>query len=166
MYKVRVILDADDDVIRTLIVDEKFSLEKLHFDIANAFGFDGSEMASFYKSDHEWNQGQEIPLFNMAEAGEQLFMSSCITEDILPENNDKLIYVYDFLHMWTFYVEVIEITTTTVTETKVILSVGEIPKEAPDKVFKSDKIEDEFKDEQDDFFNDFENLDNLDFDNF
>lgn len=166
MYKVRAILDVEEDVIRTIIVNENLSLEKLHFDIAKAFGFDGKEMASFYKSDHEWNQGVEIPLFNMAEAGEELSMSSCIIKELLPNQNDKLIYVYDFLHMWTFYVEIIEMSNEITPETKIILSVGDIPKEAPDKIFESDKVSNEFDDEFNDIFNDFEDLDSLDLDNY
>ncbi|CAL2055787.1 IS1096 element passenger TnpR family protein [Tenacibaculum sp. 190524A05c] len=166
MYKVRAILDVEEDVIRTIMFDENLSLEKLHFDIANAFGLEGNEMASFYKSDDEWNQGLEIPLFNMAEAGEELSMASCTTKDILENKNDKLIYVYDFLQMWTFYIELIESSEEAVAETKTILSVGEMPKDAPEKVFESDQLLSDFDDENRDMFNDFEDLDSLDLDNY
>lgn len=166
MYKVRAILDVEEDVIRTIMFDENLSLEKLHFDIANAFGLEGNEMASFYKSDDEWNQGLEIPLFNMAEAGEELSMASCTTKDILANKNDKLIYVYDFLQMWTFYIELIESSEEAVAETKTILSVGEMPKDAPEKVFESDQLLSDFDDENRDIFNDFEDLDSLDLDNY
>ena len=162
MYKVRVILDTQEDVIRTLVVDEKQSLENLHFTISKAFNFDGQEMASFYRTDNEWIQGEEIPLFNMAEAGEGISMATCFTNETLPSVNDKLIYVYDFLQMWTFYVEVVEITDKAITESSTILSVGEIPNEAPEKEFKAEKTEDDFNDE----FNDFESLDDFDFDNY
>lgn len=166
MYKVRVILDVEEDVIRTLVVDEHQTLEKLHIQIANAFGFDGNEMASFYTSDNGWNQGEEIPLFNMSETGVGLSMTTCILNEILPHQNDKLIYVYDFLEMWTFYVEVIEKTEEKISETKIILSVGDVPKEAPNKVFESDKIVDDFDSEFNDSFNDFDNIDDIDFDKY
>ncbi|WP_299002861.1 hypothetical protein [uncultured Tenacibaculum sp.] len=170
MYKVRVILDTKEDVIRTLMVSENNSLENLHFDIAKSFGFNGQEMASFYRTDEDWNQGEEIPLFNMAEAGEGVSMATCILNETLPNMHDKLIYVYDFLQMWTFYVEVIEQSDEAVTETKMILSIGQIPEEAPEKEFKADDLstdlDDEFGDEFDDEFNDFESLDDFDFDNY
>lgn len=167
MYKVRAILDVEEDVIRTLVVNEHLSLEKLHFDISNAFGFDGKEMASFYRSDNEWNQGEEIPLFNMAEAGESLSMASCTIKETLPLENDKLIYVYDFLYMWTFYIELIELSNEAVSdESKVILSVGEVPSEAPPKAFEAEKLSNDFDDDFDDPFNDFQSLDDLDLDNF
>lgn len=160
MYKVRVILDTKEDVIRTLLVNELQSLEELHFSIAKSFGFDGQEMASFYRTDHEWNQGEEIPLFNMAEAGEGISMATCLLHKTLPNVNDKLIYVYDFLAMWTFYVEVIEVLNENITEHKVILSVGEIPSTPQEKVFKADTPNDQFNDELDldDDFNEFDDL--------
>ncbi len=161
MYKVRVILDTKKDVIRTLVVNEVKSLEDLHFDIAKSFGFNGQEMASFYRTDEDWNQGEEIPLFNMAEAGEDVSMATCVLKETLPSVNDKLIYVYDFLQMWTFYVEIVEQSAEVITESKIILSVGEIPDEAPEKEFKAT-----VSDDLDDGFNEFENIDDFDFDNF
>ncbi len=158
MYKIRVILDTKEDVIRTILVDEHINLEILHNTIATAFGFEGQEMASFYKTDDEWNQGEEIPLFNMAEAGEAISMQTCILKDILPLENDKLIYVYDFLNMWTFYVDVVEISSEKRDDLpQTILTVGEIPEEAPEKEFVADKLEGE--DDDDDEFDIFDDFD-------
>mgnify|MGYP000123786810 CR=1 FL=1 len=156
MYKIRVILDTKEDVIRTILVDDNINLESLHYAIAKAFDFEGQEMASFYRTDDEWNQGEEIPLFNMAEAGEEISMQSCILYDTLPDENNKLIYVYDFLKMWTFYVDVIEISSEKRDDLpKTILTVGEIPKEAPEKEFVADTLDDEDDDEFD-IFDDFD----------
>ena len=165
MYKVRVILDTKEDVIRTLVFNEAKSLEDLHFDIAKSFGFNGQEMASFYRTDEDWNQGEEIPLFNMAEAGEEVSMATCVLKETLPSINDKLIYVYDFLQMWTFYVEIVEQSDEIITESKIILTVGEIPDEAPEKEFKADTSTD-LDDDFNDNFTSFENIDDFDFDNF
>lgn len=166
MYKIRVILDTKEDVIRTILVDETINLETLHFTIAKAFGFEGQEMASFYRTDEEWNQGEEIPLFNMAEAGEGIAMQNCIVKETLPKENSKLIYVYDFFNMWTFYVDVLEISENTDNLPKTILSFGEVPKDAPTKEFKAENFEDEFGDEGDidDEFGHFD--DDFDFNNY
>lgn len=162
MYKIRVILDTKEDVIRTLLVDSNINLEKLHLTIAKSFGFKGQEMASFYRTDEEWTQGEEIPLFNMEEIGEGISMQTCILNSSLPEENDKLIYVYDFLKMWTFYVEVIEISS----EEKlglplIILTVGEIPAEAPEKEFVSEDPEG-----TDDIDNEYDHFDDYDFNEY
>ena len=39
MYKIRVILDTKEDVIRTILVDSDLNLEDLHLTIAKSFGF-------------------------------------------------------------------------------------------------------------------------------
>ena len=164
MYKIRVILDTQEDVIRTIMVNNSINLEGLHLFIAKSFGFNGQEMASFYRTDDEWNQGEEIPLFNMSEFGESISMSTCVLRETLPIINTKLIYVYDFFKMWSFYVEVIEINNELLTESKIVLSVGEIPDEAPEKEFIAEKEEDSFNNEFDD--GNFESLDDFDFDNY
>jgi len=163
MYKIRVILDTKEDVIRTILVEDNLNLEELHLIIAKSFGFAGQEMASFYRTDEEWNQGEEIPLFNMAEAGEGISMQTCILNSTLPTENSKLIYVYDFLNMWTFYVDVIEISAETKDDLpKTILNVGDVPKEVPQKEFVAENLndnsdlDDEFGHFDDDFdFNEY-----------
>lgn len=160
MYKIRVILDTKEDVIRTLTVNNSINLEELHLFIAKAFGFNGQEMASFYRTDFEWNQGEEIPLFNMSEFGDAISMSTCVLKETLPKTNDKLIYVYDFFKMWSFYVEVIECNNELLTEPKIIMSIGEVPDEAPEKEFVAEKNEDDFSDDE------FESYDDYDFENY
>lgn len=160
MYKIRVILDTKEDVIRTLTVKDTLNLEELHKDIAKSFGFNGQEMASFYRTNDAWNQGEEIPLFNMSEFGDALSMSICFLNQDIPNINDKLIYVYDFFSMWTFYVEVIDITNEVIDESKIIMSIGSVPEEAPEKEFIAEKNEDDFSD------NDFDSLDDYDFNEY
>jgi hypothetical protein len=162
MYKIRIILDTKKDVIRTILVDDQLNLEALHLTIAKSFGFGGQEMASFYSTDDEWNQGEEIPLFNMEEIGEGISMQNCILNKTLPEENNKLIYVYDFLNLWTFYVEVIEISEDKKEDLpQIILTVGEIPSEAPEKEFIAEKLDDGFGDDGniDDEYGNFDDFD-------
>ncbi|MEE9407219.1 MAG: hypothetical protein V3V28_03995 [Polaribacter sp.] len=160
MYKIRVILDTKEDIIRTILVNDGIHLEELHTIIAKSFGFKGQEMASFYRTDDEWSQGEEIPLFNMAEAGEGISMQTCILKDTLPEVNHKLIYVYDFLNMWTFYVDVIDISSEEKENLpQIILSVGEIPEKAPEKEFIAEKLDSEFGEEDGDGFDPYDDFD-------
>jgi hypothetical protein len=168
MYKIRIILDTKEDVIRTILVDESISLENLHTTIAKSFGFEGQEMASFYRTDDDWNQGEEIPLFNMAEAGEEISMQNSFVNEILLEENSKLIYVYDFLNMWTFYVDVVEISSEkkeNLPET--ILSFGDMPEEAPKMEFVADKLDADFGDEEiDDLDENYGHFDDYDFNEY
>ena len=164
-YRVRIILDVKDDVIRDLIVAESISLEELHFTIAKSYGFKGKEIASFYRTTNNWEEGEEIPLFDMSEDGKAQTMGTFLITDILNNVGDKLIYVYDFMAMWTFFVELAEITDSKEDGLpKIALSFGDTPDEAPEKEFKSEKPLDDidaFDDE-----NDIENIDDFDFNNY
>jgi len=164
-YKIRIILDVKNDVIRDLIVSETINLEELHFTIAKSFGFKGQEMASFYQTDNNWEQGDEIPLFDMSEDGNSLTMNKILITDIFKSVGNKLIYVYDFMAMWTFFVELSDIKDTNEEGLpKIALSFGDTPDDAPEKEFKSDKTSDDFDAFDDE--NDLENIDDYDFDNF
>ena len=165
-YKIRVILDVEQDVFRDIIVNETISLEELHFTIAKSFGFKGQEMASFYLTDATWEQGEEIPLFDMSEDENSFSMTNCITSMVLKKEGDKLIYIYDFFSMWTFFVELTEIIDEINEDLPLIaLSFGNTPDEAPEKQFIGENIGEDNFDAFDDESN-FEDLDNIDFDNY
>ena len=165
-YKIRVILDVEQDVFRDIIVNETISLEELHFTIAKSFGFKGQEMASFYLTDATWEQGEEIPLFDMSEDENSFSMTNCITSMVLKKEGDKLIYIYDFFSMWTFFLELTEIIDEIIEDLPVIsLSFGNTPDEAPEKQFIGENIGEDNFDAFDDESN-FEDIDNIDFDNY
>jgi len=148
IYKVRVIADLKEDVARDIAIRSSANLEDLHNTITNAFGFGGTEMASFYKADNEWNQGEEIPLYDISEepTSDTTTMKDFALKDLFVEQEDKLIYVYDFFAMWTFLVELIEIKTYNNEQDlpKVLYTLGNLPDEAPEKNFEGKKIGDGF----------------------
>jgi hypothetical protein len=161
IYKFRAILDAEDDVFRDIAIQEEDTLEDLHNAIVNAFGFDGMEVASFYTCDDQWNQEEEIPMFDTGDiAGEQKIMSDYVLNQLLSEDQTKIIYVYDFINMWTFLVELaaVEEAETGVIYPNLLFSHGVLPAVAPEK---------EFEAENEDFYAEFEDdLDEDDLDMF
>ena len=60
IYRFRIILNAQEDVFRDLEMDNNATLEDFHNSITQAFGFEGQEMASFYVSNDQWEQGEEF----------------------------------------------------------------------------------------------------------
>jgi len=143
IYRFRVILDhdAEDDIFRDIEIRKTDTLEDLHNAVTQSFGFDGTEMASFYISDDEWNQGEEISLFDMSEGVNSVkLMNETLLEDTVDDTKTKLIYVYDFLSMWTFLVELAEIVDVAEgTDYPNLMYVhGQIPTEAPEKTFEID----------------------------
>ncbi|MDO5608994.1 MAG: hypothetical protein Q4G08_11125, partial [Capnocytophaga sp.] len=153
IYKFRVILDVEEDVIRDIAIEENDTLEDLHNTVTQAFGFAGDEMASFYTSDEQWNQVEEITLFDLSENGETKLMNETSIGDIVSLEKPRLLYVYDFFNMWTFFVELKE------TEDEqaglsypaLLFAHGNIPADAPEKNFQSAENNDDFDEFEDEF---------------
>lgn len=153
-YNFRCILDVDVDVIRDISINTNCNLQEFHEAITNAFGISLGEMAAFYKSDDSWAQGDEIPLFSMSEIGKTSEMKDFLLTDIFVETGSKSLYVYDFLKMWTFFIELQRIDIKKdLKNPKIVFSKGDLPKDAPEKQFKSEKILDDFDNEFEDEFN-------------
>ena len=164
IYRFRVILDNDteDDIFRDIEIRKTDSLEDLHNVITQAFGFDGMEMASFYISNEDWDQGEEISMFDVSEGHSSVrTMGETIIETVLDQSQTKLIYVYDFMSMWTFLVELAEIVDESEgTDYPNLMFVhGQIPDSAPEKMFEAENFDEglnEFGDEEDiDDYTDF-----------
>lgn len=158
VYKFRVILDTEEDIFRDIAILKNDTLEDLHNAIINSFGFDGMEAASFYSCDDEWTQLEdEISLFDISdEPSDTKTMGSTPIESILDQDHTKIIYVYDFLNMWTFFVELaaIEEQESGTVYPEVLFAHGVLPDEIPTQNFGStivsnDDIYDEFNDDYD-----------------
>ena len=176
-YTFRVVIDTEEDIFRDIVILENQNFEELHHSIINAFGFEGDQMASFYMSNEEWDKGEEIGLMDMSfeEESGPLNMKTTLIGKMTKEPHQKILYVYDFLKMWIFYIELIK-------EGKenpedgypyVNLSFGEAPEESSkeipdllDNMHGNNNIEEEINDifDEQEFedFEDFENIDDFD----
>lgn len=144
IYRFRIILDTEEDVFRDIEIGQDATLEEFHNVITQSFGFDGSEMASFYVSDEDWNQGEEISLFDMSDGSQPVrLMNETTLSDVVNETSPKLIYIYDFLSMWTFLVELAEVADFEDGREypNVMFVHGQLPDQAPDKEFKADNLD-------------------------
>jgi len=163
IYRFRIILDTEEDVFRDVEIGQEASLEEFHNSITQAFGFDGSEMASFYISDESWGQGEEISLFDMSDGNSKVrLMNETALEIVAHKGQTRLIYVYDYLSMWTFMVELADIATPEAGQEypNLMFAHGELPDSAPDKNFESEI------DLGNDFEDDFENDNHLNIDDY
>ena len=80
IYRLRVILDVREDVFRDIEIQGADTLEDLHNAIVQAFSLEGQEMASLR------------------------------IDEVLKATHQRMLYVYDFMNIKTFYVEVMAIT--------------------------------------------------------
>ena len=172
IYKIRVILDTKDDVFRDIEIRDKQTLFTLYKGIMSAFSLQGEELASFYESDADWNQGKEIPLENMDESNEDETMADFHIYEVMPEVGSRMIFVYDYLDMWTFSVEVVSIE-----DKKAVLNYpltvyryGAMPLKAPKRNMEILNMEeDEIMDDEEDGESSFDDLEidsEMDMDDF
>lgn len=139
VYKFRVLIDTEDDVFRDIEIRSDQTFEDLHHAIIKAYGFFGDQMTSFYVSNDNWDKGQEIVLLDMGfdEKNAPPQMSTTIVSDMISEVDQKLIYVYDFLRMWIFYIELINLNKSpelVVNYPRTVLEYGTAPKESSKEI--------------------------------
>ncbi|MEY2963937.1 MAG: hypothetical protein RL754_1198 [Bacteroidota bacterium] len=98
----RIIADTNETVIREVRIKGSASLLDLHEHLYPIFGLAPGEMASFYRSNANWDQGEELPMFSMED--DMPSMENTTVESFLSDTAQGL-YVYNFMDMNIFYVE-------------------------------------------------------------
>ena len=148
--KFRIILNVKEDVLRDIVIDSGTSLLEFSKIISTEFGFDSSEISTFHNTDDNWEQLDEIKIFKIDDKDE--IMDNIPISNFFISKNDKLIFIYDFLNYWTFFIELYEVGDFINDNSKyfVINSIGKVPKEAPSNIFNvSDNMnETDFDDNQ------------------
>ena len=143
-YSIRITLESKDDVIREIEIKSDCFL-RASFYIIEVFSLDSKELASFYIIiDSELEIHKEIPLFSFEENDSSMYNTK--TNSLLIEENDKLLYVYDYMKMWRFLVELIAIKNDFI-ENSCTLKIGEIPNEAPEIIFSKNNQDNNFKED-------------------
>ncbi len=56
----RCVLDTEEDVLRDISISDSQTLEQLHDAIIESFELNPGEMAAFYKTNDDWDQGEEF----------------------------------------------------------------------------------------------------------
>jgi hypothetical protein len=108
-YHFRVLIDYEKDVFREIALRSDQSFMDLSNSIIKAFDFKGDQMASFYLSNEDWDKGEEIVQFDMGDDEAVRNMERTLLSELLKKKNQKVLYVYDFLRFWIFYIELIKI---------------------------------------------------------
>ena len=173
-YKFRILIDSleEENAFRDISINSTYTFDKLPKKSTEVFNFKGDEVASFYLSNEDWDKGQEIGLMDMTgESAEFLQMTDTTIGELVNELNQKLLYVYDFLTMWCFFVELVEINPIDSSKNypNLELTFGKAPAEDSKQIEMVDSLDYLDEDEESDY-NEFEDdldiddYDNLDFD--
>ncbi|MFH0894012.1 MAG: hypothetical protein V2A54_06220 [Bacteroidota bacterium] len=148
VYRFRIIIEDLDDFYRDIEIKSKQTFEELHNAIQRAVEFDNKQMASFYMCNQNWQKGQEITLVDMsAEDNHDIVaMKGAILSDYIEDPRQKIMYVFDFLDMWTFYLELVKVIPDAekgISYPRITKSVGKAPKQdrgVPNLAAKSDEM--------------------------
>ncbi len=114
IYRFRVMIDDPCEAFRDIEIKSEQTFLQFHKAIKEAFGFTGDEMSCFYVSDDDWGKGPEIPLADLGFGvdGEiaPTLMDKVYISDHMRSTRQRYIYVYDFLHHWSFLIELVHAT--------------------------------------------------------
>ena len=149
ILRIRTILDVENDVLRDIEIDEDSLLKDLHVSITKSYGFEGKEMASFFKTNETWDQGDEMSLIDLGFGKD--YSNESLNKLFNSENN-RLLYVYDFLALWTFFIEVMEVSENdkNIKYPNLVFSQGEVPEDPPIKIFEESNSDNEESEENKD----------------
>ncbi|WP_124640663.1 IS1096 element passenger TnpR family protein [Amniculibacterium aquaticum] len=161
VYKIRVILDAKDDIFRDIEIKEKQTLWNLHLGIKSAFSLQGEELSAFNLIENDGTITKTVPLEDMSDEGDAEIMSDVYLSEAFEKVGDKAQFQYGFIDLWEFFCELIEVIDEkpAVNYPITVFRFGNVPMKAPGKsgaTSKSKKSAMPLMD--DDFgFDDFEN---------
>ncbi|MGC5746013.1 IS1096 element passenger TnpR family protein [Chryseobacterium sp. NFX27] len=135
VYKIRVILDAKEDIFRDIEVKGKQSLWNLHLGIKSAFSLQGDELSTFNMLEDDGTIVKSVPLEDMSDDGDGEIMSDVYIDEAFGNVGDKAQFQYGLLDLWELYCELVEI----IEETKgvnypiTVYRFGNVPLKAPSK---------------------------------
>ncbi|MGY8932060.1 MAG: IS1096 element passenger TnpR family protein [Flavobacteriales bacterium] len=156
-YSITIYLESKEDIIRKVEIDSQNSLLELHKLIVDSFKLHKNELASFYSTNHDLELLEEIPLIAFEENNKSSNMENTTIENILDIKSNRLIYIYDYMLMWRFLVELTD-NKGKIQKSVCIKSVGEIPKEAPEIIFDQSDKEESYEDSIDEDDSEYDEL--------
>jgi hypothetical protein len=115
VYKFKVSFEEYEDIYRVIEIKSPQTFLDLHKAILDSIGFDQKQLASFYMSTDSWKRGQEITLEDMSDDEDEdpskkiPIMKKAQLQDYIDDPHQKIIYIYDFIEMWTLHLELVGI---------------------------------------------------------
>lgn len=109
VYKIRVILDAKDDIFRDIEIKGKQTLWNLHLGIKSAFTLLGEELSTFNLLEEDGTVVKSVPLEDMSDDGDGEIMSDVYIDEAFESKGAKAQFQYGLLDLWEFFCELIEV---------------------------------------------------------
>ena len=114
VYKFRIISDEVDDFLREIKIDSEASFFDFHEAILKSTGYKDDQMTSFFICDDDWEKEIEVTLEDMGNSSSEedsFVMKDTPLSELVEDEKQKLIYVFDPLAERVFFIELSEIIT-------------------------------------------------------
>lgn len=111
VYKFRLLSDEVEDFRRDIEIDSDATFLDLHKAILESVNYPDDQMTSFFICNDNWIKEIEITREQMDRMSEEdsYVMNECVIGDIVEEEKQKLMYVFDPLADRVFYMELSKI---------------------------------------------------------
>lgn len=113
VYRFTIISDEVDDFVREIQIDSEATFYDFHDAIIKSVEYTNDQMTSFFICDEDWEKEKEITLEEMDNSSEEdnWVMKDTLLSDLIEDEKQKLIYVFDYLTERAFFIELSEIIT-------------------------------------------------------
>lgn len=133
VYKFRLLSDESDLFCREILIDSEAYFLDLHTTILESVGYEKNMITSFFMCNEKWEKELEVTLIEMESSPEvdSWVMSSTRLSEMLDEEGQRLIYVFDNLTERAFYMELIEILPSKrISQAECVFTRGKAPKQS------------------------------------
>lgn len=130
VYKFKIVSDEVSNFSREIEIDPDASFLNLRDAILNSVGYSGDDMSSFFICDEDWSKHQEITLVDMGSASDEdtWLMADTPLSELVDDEGQKLIFVFDYLTERSFFMELRDVITgRSVDEAVCVRSIGQAP---------------------------------------
>jgi hypothetical protein len=130
VYKFTLLSDEADLFVRVITLDSEATFLEFHDAILDSVNYEKNLLTTFFICSNGWEKGQEVTLMEMESTSEydNLVMEDTKLEDLLSDEKQKLIYIFDMVSDRAFFIELTEIIPgVSQTKAECILSKGKAP---------------------------------------
>lgn len=135
IYRFTIISDEVDSFVREIQLDPEATFYDFHEAILKSVGYTDDQMTSFFICDDDWEKEKEITLEEMDDNPEMdsWVMKETVLSELIEDEKQKLLYVFDYLTERCFFIELSEIITgKEMKGAKCVKKEGEAPKQTVD----------------------------------
>lgn len=111
VFKFTLLSDEEDDFVRVISIDSEATFLELHLAILDAVHYEKNLLTTFFMCSDDWDKGQEVTLLEMESSSEydNLIMESTKLEELLSDEKQKLVYIFEMMTERAFFIELSEI---------------------------------------------------------